>query len=616
MDKKDYNNIQGTNKIIEQEQISETKTIEDVDLTEEEIPQEEENNINKKGTKQEIEQTMGEEKNEFKNKRKKIILYTLIASVCLIGLLIFSTIFALINVNNTKMISGISIKGIDISGLTIEEATSVVTEALENRLNKDILLKYNNELEISVRPQQINFEFNVKESINDAYNIGRDGNILTNNYKILFTTLFKQDINPKISYDEVLLDNLVKDISAKLPGAMVDNTYYIEEESLIILKGKPGLIIEKEELKNALISEIENGYDNKKFMDIIPQEKAPNEINIEQIYSEIHKQPQDAYFTANPFTIYPHVNGVDFKITMEQAKEILSGEGTEFTIPLKITIPVITTNKIGTEVFPNLLSSYSTKYDESNRNRSTNIRLATEKINGTVLLPGETFSYNKVVGKRTSEAGYKVAAVYSGGRVVDGIGGGICQVSTTLYNSVLLANLEVNDRSNHMFLTGYVPAGRDATVNYGTIDFVFTNNRKYPIKIVCSAKNGISKFEIFGIQEEVEYEVVIESRVIRSIPYTTKYIEDSSLESGRERLEQSGANGCISEAYKVLKLNGIVVSRTLLSKDTYNAKQKIVRKGTKGVTNIVTPSENNNSIIDPITSPENTVTNIQVDEGT
>ena len=200
--------------------------------------------------------------------------------------------------------------------------------------------------------------------------------------------------------------------------------------------------------------------------------------------------------------------------------------------------------------------------------------------------------------------------------MVDGIGGGICQVSTTLYNSVLLANLEVNDRSNHMFLTGYVPAGRDATVNYGTIDFVFTNNRKYPIKIVCSAKNGISKFEIFGIQEEVEYEVVIESRVIRSIPYTTKYIEDSSLESGRERLEQSGANGCISEAYKVLKLNGIVVSRTLLSKDTYNAKQKIVRKGTKGVTNIVTPSENNNSIVDPITSPENTVTNIQVDEGT
>ena len=196
-------------------------------------------------------------------------------------------------------------------------------------------------------------------------------------------------------------------------------------------------------------------------------------------------------------------------------------------------------------------------------------------------MPGEIFSYNKVVGARTIEAGYKEAGAYAGGGVVQSVGGGICQISSTIYNTALLANLEIVDRSNHQFQTSYVSVSRDATVSWGSLDFKFKNTRSYPIKIVASAKNGVAKISFYGIKEETEYDVVIQPKVLSYIPYTVKYIEDSTLEQGKEVVEQLGYNGCKSEAYRILKLNGKVVSKTLLSRDTYDPMQRIVRRGTK-----------------------------------
>ena len=161
-------------------------------------------------------------------------------------------------------------------------------------------------------------------------------------------------------------------------------------------------------------------------------------------------------------------------------------------------------------------------------------------------MPGEVFSYNQVVGERTIAAGYKEAPIYVSGEVVDGLGGGICQVTTTLYNAVVLANLEIVERSNHQFVPSYAKASRDATVVYGSIDFKFKNNRNYPIKILCSVSNGVVNFAIYGLKTADDYEVEITSRITSQ---TSNYTN--------------------SEAYKILKKNGQVVSQTLLSRDTY-----------------------------------------------
>ena len=192
-------------------------------------------------------------------------------------------------------------------------------------------------------------------------------------------------------------------------------------------------------------------------------------------------------------------------------------------------------------------------------------------------------TYNKTVGKRTKAAGFKEAGAYAGGKVIQEVGGGICQVSSTLYNAVVYANLEITERSNHCFESSYVAAGRDATVSWGTLDFKFKNNRQYPVKIEASANSGVNKITIKGIKEEKEYEVVIQSKVTSIIQMPVQYQENSDMNEGEERIIQYGHNGCTSVTYKILKLNGATISTELMSTDYYKPLERIIEKGTKKV---------------------------------
>lgn len=520
-----------------------------------------------------------------KKGKKKVIALTIIAIILIMAML-FSIIFALLNMNNNKILKGISILGIDVGNLTVEEATKQLNNAIEERFsdeNNNLILK-RGESETSVTANTFNAKFDIDAAVAKAYNIGRDGNIITNNYAILWTSIFKKEIEPTLYLDEELLKNTIDDISAKMKDRVIESSYYVEDEDLIIVKGTPGYVIKEDELKEKIYTQLRNIHTNYQVIEIPVEYKEPDPINLEKIRSEIYKEPQDAYVEKNPTVVHQHVNGVDFGVPMDEAQKIISEDKEEYTIPLKITVPKKTIKDLGEEAFPDQLATFSTIYDASNNNRSTNIELAAKKINGTVVMPGENFSFNTVVGKRTIEAGYKEGTAYIGGKVVPDVGGGVCQVSSTLYNTALLANLEIVERSNHMFLTGYVAASRDATVYYGSLDFIFKNTRSYPIKIVASANNGVCKISMYGIKEETEYEVIIQSKVTSYINYTTTYKNDATLAEGKEVVEQSGANGCRSEGYRILKLNGKVVSQTLLSKDTYSAKQQIIRRGTKKAT--------------------------------
>lgn len=520
-------------------------------------------------------------------KSKKALPIIITIAVIIFIAMFFSIIFALLNMNNNKIIEGISVLGIDVSNLTVEEATNQINTAIQERFsdeNNTLILKRGEE-ETSVTANTFNATFDVDAAIAEAYNIGRDGNIITNNYAILWTKIAKKDIQPTLYLDEELLNSTIKDISSKMKDRVIENSYYVEDEELIIVRGTAGYIIKEDELKNKIHDQISNIHVNYQVVEIPVEYKEPDPIDLQKIRNEIYKEPQDAYVEKNPTTVHTHVNGVDFGISMEEAEELIKEDKEEYTIPLKITEPEKKLEDLGEEAFPDQLATFSTIYDASNYNRSTNIELAAEKINGTVVMPGENFSFNTVVGKRTVEAGYKEGTAYIGGKVVPDIGGGVCQVSSTLYNTALLANLEIVERSNHLFLTGYVAASRDATVYYGSLDFIFKNTRSYPIKVVASAENGVCKISMYGIREETEYEVIIQSKVTSYINYTTSYENDSSLEKGKEVVEQTGVNGCRSEGYRILKLNGKVVSQTLLSKDTYSAREKIVRRGTKQVSN-------------------------------
>ena len=557
--------------------IEENKTIVEEINNENEILKNIEEGYEEKGTK-ETRKSRREKAKESKRKATIAIMITLI--IC--SLIIFSIIFALLNIRNTNILSGISILNIDVSEMSKEEALQKVNDIINEKLTSDITIKHGS-YETVVNTSQFGIKFNIDKAVNKAYNIGKADNIVVNNYKILLTKLFKINIEPELIIDEEVLQNKIKEISAKLPNAVVENSYYIEGKKLIIVRGKRGNKVESEKFKNILYAQIKDINKKENIIELPVQEADPEPINLEKIRKEIYKEPKDAYIEENPFKVYTHVNGVDFDMSMEEAEKIIEENKQEYEIPLKITIPKKTLADLGEKAFPDQLSTYTTRYNAGNYNRSNNLELAAKAINGTILMPGETFSYNQTVGERTISAGYKAAGAYAGGKVVQDVGGGICQISSTLYNAVLLANLEVTDRSNHCFETSYVAAGRDATVNWGTVDFQFKNNRNYPIKIETAAKDGIATAQIYGIKEETEYEVIIQSKITSYIYRTTKYKNDATLEEGKEIVEESGFDGCNSETYKILKLNGKVISQTLVSIDTYDPMDRIVIRGTKKI---------------------------------
>ncbi|MGN1300938.1 MAG: VanW family protein [Clostridia bacterium] len=512
---------------------------------------------------------------EFDNKKDNKKIFIIIAIILIVAV-ILSTGFALVNVNNENMMAGVTINGINVQGLSKEEAKELIENKVEEKTNSETKIYVDNE-EQSVLLSQIELTYDVENAINEAYKIGRGKNILVNNFEILKSKIVGTDINLNSKYNEELLNNVVQDIKNKVPDSVTEATYCIEDEELIITRGVKGNTIDENELKNKIVQKINlNCAEDIKIATYLAE---PKDINIEQIYEEVHTEVQDAYYTTNPFKVYPEIKGIDFNL--EEAKKILKEDKDEYVIPLVITNPTKTTKDIGTEAFPDKLSTFSTRYDATNLTRTNNLQVAVNKINGVVVMPEEIFSYNKTLGKRTAEAGYKDAAGYAGGKVVQMIGGGICQISSTLYDAVVYANLEIVERHNHAFLTSYVGAGKDATVVYGSLDFRFKNTRNYPIKIESYMQNGIVTVNIYGIKEENEYEVEISTTILSYIPYDVIYENDSSLASGTEIVTQGGQKGCKSITYKILKQNGKEVSRSVLSTDTYSAMNKYITRGTK-----------------------------------
>lgn len=469
-----------------------------------------------------------------------------ILMIAFIALIFISFIIFSAVMSNSKTIhSGIYIKGIDVSNLSKEDAKNKLNEYIKNNLPEEIILVHN-DYETSLNTSELNINFDVDSAVDVAYNLGRDGNFFTNGFNILVTMFNNKDVDPTFKLDEDILTQILNDISSKLPDKVIESGYYIDNTSLILNKGADGNVIDITQMKKMLKNEIKNLNVSNNKIEIITKSASPSKLDIEKIYEEVHKDPVDAAFTQEPLSITPSKNGIDFNISIEEAKKKLEEDSQECIIPLKIIYPNVTTNMIGTEAFPDQLSNFSTYYAASNVNRTTNLRLAANKINGTVLMPGETFSYNQVVGERTIAAGYKEAPIYVEGRVEDGLGGGICQITTTLYNAVVYANLEIVERTNHQFVPSYIGAGKDATVVYGALDFKFKNNRDYPIKIICSVSGGVANFQILGLRTQNDYQVEIYSAITsQSAKYTN------------------------SETYKILKQNGTVVDQILLSRDTY-----------------------------------------------
>lgn len=537
-----------------------------------------------------------------KKGKKKLIAVSIII---LFILLLLSTVFGIIPSFNDKVVNGVSINNVNVSNLTKQEALSKLTNELKDDFNKDIVLT-KGEYKTTINANDIEASYDLNNSVESAYNIGRSGsNIFVNNFAVLKSLILKNHITPSIKYNSNLLDEKLNTIDKEIPDRVINVNYKIEDNNLIISSGSDGYRIKRDELKSLISS----GLANNNLTIEIPVEKYhTDDVDIDAIYKEVHKDPKNASFQAEPYELHKEEDGLDFAISLDEARAMVADRQDTYTIPLKVVKADVTVKDLPQEAFPDELATYSTTYASSNYNRSQNIAIAARTVNGTVLMPGETFSYNETLGQRTTAKGYREAGAYVNGQVSNEVGGGICQVSSTLYNAALLSNLEIVTRTNHSFEPSYVPAGQDATVSWRSPDFQFKNNREYPIRLVATAGSGRITFTIYGVKSPDDYEVKIQSSKTGSIPFSTTYENDPSLPVGTTKVKQSGSNGCRSVTYKILYKDGQEVSRTLINSDTYNPHNQVILKGTQPVA-APTPAPSSEPSVTVTEEPAATVTN-------
>lgn len=486
-------------------------------------------------------ETNYEQKDEKKSTKKILVILLVLIIIALVATIV-STVFGTITMTSNKIISGVKVNNIELSKLTKEEAYDKLEQSLNNSQNNAIVVKRGDYTK-TIYLDEIEGNFNTEQAINKAFNIGREGNLVQNNYKTIGTFITKNNINSEFSYNEELLEKKINEINLELPGVALDASYIIEGDKLIIKNGTEGLQIQRDKFKQNII----NAYAGTEKTAEIPVEHTQRkEIDIEAIHKEIYKEAVNAYYTTNPRKVYKEEYGLDFAITIEEAKKIISENKEEYQIPLKKLEPQVKVSNLDNGAFPDILARFTTYYGTADVGRNANIALAAKSINSAVVMPGETFSFNNLIGECSTRTGYKESTIYMNGELSTGIGGGICQVSTTLYNAVLRSNLEIVERRNHSLGVTYVPAGQDAMVSIGSSDFKFKNNREYPVKVVAYVGIGSITCEIQGLKQDVEYEVKLESKMIEKTDAKYKV-----------------------ETYKVLYLNGKEVSRTWLSKDTY-----------------------------------------------
>lgn len=308
---------------------------------------------------------------------------------------------------------------------------------------------------------------------------------------------------------------------------------------------------------------------------------------ITSIGNDVNKKAVEGKITKNDssFVITPDSDGYKLNDT-QLKKDILNSIndkiGADTNVKASIDTVKANATKEKLQGVNTLISTYNTDYASiSSSGRCTNIQLATNAINGLCLMPGDSFSFNGTVGERTAAKGYQPAPVDIGNKTGTGLGGGICEVSTTLYNAMLLAGVKSTNRNHHSIPSVYVPLGRDATVDYGNLDYGFKNTYNFPIYIEGSTDNGYITFNIYSDNSLTSKTYQVENDVYEILQPTTEYVNDAALPKGTTQIDQNGVTGHKVRVYLETFQNGNMISKETISDDTYSAVNTVIRKGTK-----------------------------------
>ncbi len=504
--------------------------------------------------------------------RKKQQIFIICAAAALVVALFFG--FAIFVNGYDSAYPNTYVADINVSGKNHDEIVSLLTSESDKKFTDKAFNVKVEDVTKTLYAAELEVKIDAEKAASLAVAKSSDGNFITKPFKFIGAAFSKNEIPLPIKLDDEFLTLITKEFAAaNIPP--IDASYEIEEDEMTLTPPVDGMLLNEEAFGNT----IREKFSKEDYSDIeIKLEFAKAALHdMDKLYEEVHTTVSDAKLELidGKNVVTPHVVGIDFDL--EAAKKAHdAAPDKEVVIPLSLTQPKITTYMVQSTLFQDTLSTKTTYYSPKKVNRCVNVRLAANFVNGTILNPGEVFSFNKVVGKRTAARGFKEAGVFSNGEVVDGLGGGICQVSSTIYMAAMYADMKTVNRKNHSFYVDYAPKGQDATVVYGSIDFQFENTSEYPIKILAHAKNNYITVTIMGTKTQ-EKTVKITTETLGTTPYSSKTVVNSSLKPGERVVYQAGQPGITMNVYRhVYDKNGKLISKALENRTKYVPMTEII----------------------------------------
>ena len=522
-----------------------------------------------------------------------------------------------------RILNNVTVAGVNVGGMTPEEAAAAIHRATDMSFTVENMVIYLPDTIIELSPADTKAKLDVNAAVEAAYNYGRTGtaeenkqaqadSLVTNHtiallpYLTLDTNYIRQVLDEYGSSFNSIYEASSWELEGEMPHLEADKfDEKAKPQILVLIPGQPGRNVNIDGIYNDIL----DAYSMNEFevrVEMTEEETIPEALDLDAIYEELHADAVDASMDMETFQVTAEIYGYTFDL--EETRKLLEETpyGEKLEISMEYIVPEVLSKDLEDNLFRDVLASVETPHT-SDANRNTNLKLACEAINGYVLQPGETFDYNKVLGERTEKKGYKPAGALSAGNSTTEVGGGICQVSSTLYYGCLISDLEIVTRRSHSLPSSYMPMmGIDATVSWGGPEFRFKNNTNYPIRIEAEVSGGKVKITLIGTDEKTYY-VKMEAKTVEIInpetieeTYTAAEAKAKGYKDGQVKQQPSTGFTVYSYKCKYDKQTNQLISRDYEATSNYVKKDKIVI--------VVLPEPTEPPVTDAPTEPSDTPT--------
>ena len=493
------------------------------------------------------------------------------------------------------ILNNVTVLDVHIGGMSKEDAIAALNSAFAQDYCTKPMTVTVLDKSIQITAQDAGLSLDTEGAVEEAYGFGRTGNQANRKLQQMqaLAGTLPVDVTPYLSMDVTAIEQSLNSLISQFPDAPVHDSWEVTGEApnlnaeevpesaqmLIVHMGSRGYEIDDEKLLQQVLDAYRsNAFHVKADFEIL----EPYSINLQNVYDELCSVPVEPVMDKETFEVQPHAYGYTFDLNAAMATQANTAEGNSFGISFTYIAPSETKASLESILFRDVLGTYTAYAASDPANRDVNLKLSCQAINDTVLMPGEIFSYNPALGERTPEAGWKQADGYVGSETVKEYGGGICQASSCLYLSALLADLEIVERVNHGFISAYMPYGMDATVSWGGPEFRFKNTTEYPLRIEAWSSGGAVTVRLMGTDTK-DYYIKMTYDILETDPYETveqEFEEDNEKGYKDGDVVTSGYTGYKIRTYrcKYDKETKKFISSEVEATSTYDRRDKVICK--------------------------------------